>query len=82
MRIKVTGCIYLETSFSCIVCGKRFVGDNDEQIRKFQRHLLFRHPFFFLKTYAEYKRAKQARYNDAHLEGYYDENANEPPSSE
>jgi len=44
--MKISGRIWIETEFCCRLCGKKFKGEKAKTDRKYDRHLLFRHPIY------------------------------------
>lgn len=55
--MKISSRIWIETEFCCRLCGKKFKGEKAKTDRKYDRHLLFRHPLYVTK---ELKKAKRA----------------------
>lgn len=47
--MKFTCNIFIETTFSCKLCGKKFNGEIEKTNRKYYRHLLFKHPIYTVK---------------------------------
>lgn len=47
--MKITCDIFIETTFRCKLCGKKFNGEINKTNRKYGRHLLFRHPKYTIR---------------------------------
>lgn len=48
--MKITCDIFIEATFSCKLCGKKFNGEINKTHRKYFRHLLFKHPIYTVKS--------------------------------
>lgn len=47
--MKITCDIFIEATYSCKLCGKKFNGEIEKTNRKYFRHLLFKHPIYTVK---------------------------------
>ena len=47
--MKITCDIFIEATFKCKLCGKKFNGEINKTNRKYFRHLLLKHPKYTIR---------------------------------